>query len=188
MGVATTIQGRLIRAGGVMRDREYRVREFCIRWHESIKQVRKYTGEPYWKHPEAVAAIVRTVPHDDDMVDAAYLHDVVEDTPCTLLTIENEFGAVVADYVWWLTDVSTSMDGNRAVRKQIDRRHTAAAPAKAKTIKLADLIDNSRNIVARDPGFARVYLKEKRLLLDEALRGGDATLWKMADDIVRAHL
>ncbi len=50
---------------------------------------------------------------------------------------------------------------------------------------LADLIDNSHSIMAYDPDFARVYLKEKRLLLDEALRDGDPTLWAKADAIVR---
>ena len=40
-----------------------------------------------------------------------------------------------------LTDVSKPSDGNRAVRKEIDRQHLAKASPKAKTIKLADLID-----------------------------------------------
>jgi hypothetical protein len=83
--------------------------------------------------------------------------------------------------------VSRPTDGNREVRKRIDREHTAAAPRAAKTIKLADLIDNSRSIIARDPDFAHVYLGEKRLLLDEALKDGDRFLWAQADEIVRAN-
>jgi hypothetical protein len=89
--------------------------------------------------------------------------------------------------VRWLTDVSRPEDGNREIRKRIDREHTAQAPAIVKTIKLADLIDNSRSIIAHDPDFAHVYLREKRLLLDEALREGDATLWAMADEIARVN-
>ena len=92
---------------------------------------------------------------------------------------------MVTDLVMWLTDVSKPSDGSRKARKLIDRAHTAAAPPEAKTIKLADLIDNIKSILARDPDFARVYLREKRLLLDEALKEGDATLWRMADEIMR---
>lgn len=75
--------------------------------------------------------------------------------------------------------MSTSHDGLRKHRKAKDREHTAKASPQAKTIKLADLIDNTRSIVERDPEFAKVYLAEKALLL-EVLRDGDATLWKMA--------
>lgn len=167
-----------------MSNLEKRARLWAIHWHG--EQVRKYTGEPYWRHPEAVAAIVKTVPHTEAMVAAAYLHDVVEDTGCTEAGLRDAFGNAVTDLVMWLTDISRPSDGNREARKAIDREHTAAAPREAKTVKLADLIDNSRSIMKYDPDFARVYLKEKRLLLDYALREGDAILWAQADSIVRA--
>lgn len=57
-----------------------------------------------------------------------------------------------------------------------------ASPA-AKTIKLADLIDNTSTIMKHDPHFAVTYMKEKAKLL-EVLKEGDPTLWKMANDIV----
>jgi guanosine-3',5'-bis(diphosphate) 3'-pyrophosphohydrolase len=169
-----------------MSNLEKRARLWAIRWHDSIGQVRKYTGEPYWKHPVAVAELVKSVPHTPEMIAAALCHDVIEDTPCTEAQLREELGDKVGDLVMWLTDVSKPTDGKRDVRKRIDREHTAAAPAEAKTVKLADLIDNSRSIVARDPNFARIYIQEKRLLLDEALREGDPTLWAQADAIVRA--
>ena len=171
-----------------MTNLEKRARLWAIRWHDSIGQVRKYTGGAYWKHPEAVAELVKTVPHTPEMVAAAYMHDVIEDTPCTEAEMREAFGDAVTDLVMWLTDVSTPKDGNRDARKTIDRAHTAAAPREAKTVKLADLIDNSRSILARDPDFAKVYLREKRLLLDEALRDGDPTLWAQADQITRDAL
>jgi (p)ppGpp synthase/HD superfamily hydrolase len=169
----------------VVTNLEKRARLFAIRWHDSIGQVRKYTYEPYWKHPVAVAELVKTVPHTPEMVSAAFCHDVIEDTPCTEAELRAELGGAVGDLVMWLTDISKPSDGNREVRKRIDRAHTAAAPREAKTVKLADLIDNSRSIIALDPDFAKVYLREKRLLLDEALGDGDPLLWAMADDIVR---
>ncbi|MBN9218087.1 MAG: HD domain-containing protein [Mesorhizobium sp.] len=162
-----------------MADLEDRARAFATRAHASIDQRRKYTNEPYIVHPVAVAEIVRGVPHSAEMIAAAYLHDVVEDTPTTLGQIEEEFGRDVAELVGWLTDVSVPTDGNRAARKAKDLAHTAAAPAQAKTIKLADLIDNTSTIERYDPNFWRVYRAEKIRLLD-VLKEGDATLWKRA--------
>lgn len=159
-------------------------RVFCIAAHCAVGQKRKYTGEDYFHHPLEVAHLVRTLAGDwtEEMIAAALLHDVVEDTQVTLDQIAREFGTVVASYVEQLTDVSRPEDGNRAQRKALDREHTAKASPKAKTIKLADLISNSRSIMARDPEFAVVYLAEKRLLL-EVLTEGDPALYRMACEI-----
>jgi (p)ppGpp synthase/HD superfamily hydrolase len=142
-------------------------------------QVRKYTGEPYINHPIAVAEIVQSVPHTEEMVIAAILHDTVEDTPITLLDIKGTFGSTVATLVAWVTDISTPFHGNRAARKELDRMHLSLAPPAAQTIKLADLIDNAKSIAALDPDFWRVYSQEKIKLL-EVLRGGDRTLLEAA--------
>src|SRR5688572_28313841 len=158
---------------------ETRALAFAKAAHESIGQKRKHTGEPYIVHPIAVAELVRSVPHTPEMIAAAYLHDVVEDTPVTIEEIRAEFGPVVAELVGWLTDVSKPADGNRRVRKDIDLRQTAKAPPQAKTIKLADLIDNSLTIARFDPGFWPVYRREKLALL-EVLKAGDRTLWERA--------
>ena len=143
-----------------------RARVFATAAHAAVKQVRKYTFEPYILHPTEVASIVATVPHTNEMLAAAWLHDTVEDTGVSIVDIQQEFGNEVASLVGWLTDVSTPEQGNRAARKAIDRGHTACAPAEAQTVKLADLIANSRSILAHDPTFARVYLEEKRMLLE----------------------
>ena len=81
------------------------------------------------------------------------------------------FGEDVATLVDWLTDVSRPSDGNRAARKAIDRARLACAPARAQTIKLADLIDNTASVVAHGKGFAPVYLREARELLGVLDRG-----------------
>lgn len=141
-------------------------------WHWHGHQVRKYTGEPYQYHLMAVADIVREVmPDNETVLAAAYLHDAVEDTEATLLDIAGHFGKEVADLVEWVTDVSRPSEGNRKRRKEIDRLHLAAAPAEAQTIKLADILDNTKDIVTHDPSFARVYLREKRELVEDLKRG-----------------
>lgn len=135
-------------------------------------QTRKYTGEPYVCHPISVARTVRDVYPQPDAVCAALLHDVVEDTGCTSTDLTDtrlRLGPNVPRLVAQLTDVSTSVDGNRRARKAIDRRHLAAAEPVAKLVKLGDLLDNAASIVANDPAFARVYLEEKRLILTESL-------------------
>lgn len=154
----------------------HKAQVFAIAAHASVQQKRKYTGEPYIVHPAEVARIVAGVPGSTpDMVAAAWLHDVIEDTGCTFTDIHMNFGIDIATLVGWLTDVSKPEDGNRAVRKAIDREHSAAAPAEAQTVKLADLISNSRSIVQHDPAFAKTYLEEKRLML-EVMTKGDPTL------------
>ena len=137
--------------------------EFATKAHEG--QTRKYTGEPYIVHPLAVMEIVKTVDHTEEMLMAAVLHDTVEDCDVTLDQIAFHFGHVVADLVEELTDVSKPEDGNRAFRKGLDREHSAQASRSGQTIKVADLLDNTKSITAHDPHFAKVYMKEKALLL-----------------------
>jgi (p)ppGpp synthase/HD superfamily hydrolase len=145
---------------------------YAMAAHAAVGQRRKYTNEPYIVHPAEVAKIVAGVPGSTpDMVAAAWLHDVVEDTGCTYNDIHMGFGTDIATLVGWLTDVSKPEDGPRWFRKKMDREHTAQAPAEAQTIKLADLISNSKSIMAHDPKFAKVYLEEKRMLLDVMTRG-----------------
>jgi (p)ppGpp synthase/HD superfamily hydrolase len=156
--------------------------EFARKAHSGQK--RKYTGEDYIWHTIEVATIVSTVAHTEEMLIAAVLHDTVEDTEVTLDDIESEFGWPVAQYVENLTDVSHADDGVRWMRKKIDREHTAKAYAAAKTIKLADLISNTRSIVEHDKEFAKVYIKEKEALL-EVLTEGDEYLYEVASDLVK---
>ncbi len=146
-------------------------------------QRRKFTNEPYIAHPFAVAGLVSSVTDDEEMVAAALLHDVVEDTSVSLSDIESVFGSRIAGLVDDLTDISRPEDGNRQIRKEIDLKHTAAASQDAKTIKLADLIDNTKTIMAYDQSFAKVYMAEKKQLL-QVLNDGDPTLFAVASGIV----
>lgn len=163
-----------------------RAAAFCVGAHCAVGQKRKYTGEDYWHHPVEVMVILsEVVPGASEaMRVAALLHDVVEDTDVTLETVRDLFGETVAAYVEQLTDVSKPEDGNRAVRKALDLAHTALASPEAKSIKLADLISNSRSIIERDPVFAVTYLAEKRALL-EVLKEGDPELHRIASELAR---
>ncbi len=160
-------------------------KSFAFKAHNAIGQRRKYTDEPYTTHLERVAQLVASVVDDDAMVAAAYLHDIVEDTPTTIEDVEESFGEDIAYLVTYLSDISRPDDGNRAVRKQLDREHIAQGDARVHTVKLADLIDNSDSIQKHDPKFAKVYMTEKRQLL-EVLQDGHPTLLNRAQVIVDA--
>jgi (p)ppGpp synthase/HD superfamily hydrolase len=157
-----------------------RARLFAHTAHRGQK--RKYTYEDYIVHPYAVARIVSCVPHDPAMLAAAWLHDVVEDCNVDILEIARLFGDDVCHLVSKLSDISTKEDGNRETRKTMDREWIATADPRAKTCKLADLIDNAHSIMSCDPQFAVNYLEEKRKLLG-VLTEGNPILWKIADDI-----
>ena len=141
-----------------------KAKRYAIEWHGDQK--RKYTGIPYWHHPEEVAQIVKSWGGDEAQQAAAFLHDVVEDTHATINDVRQEFGNDIAMMVGGLTDVSRPEDGNRAFRKEMDRKHVAAQPARTQLVKLADLVSNSIDITENDPNFARVYLKEKRAIVN----------------------
>lgn len=162
---------------------ERKAMEFAKHYHGIIDHRRKYTGEPYIAHLASVAEIVRSVPHTQEMLAAAWLHDVVEDTPARIQEVRDTFGDGVAVLVEMLTSVSRPEDGNRARRKAIDLAHIAGASREAKTVKLADIIDNARSIARHDPVFARLYLSEKSKMLC-VLRDGDPTLWGVANSVI----
>lgn len=154
-----------------------RAQSFAADAHGGIAHTRKYTDEPYINHPIEVMEIVRGVEHTDEMLAAALLHDTVEDTPVTQEDIEREFGPIVAKLVHELTDQCT--EGNRFARKAAEAERLGTISSQAQTIKLADFISNSRSIVEHDPGFARVYLREKLQAL-AVMKNGDPGLYQMA--------
>jgi len=141
-------------------------------------QKRKYTSEPYFNHCEEVANILQALSSDgseckgnEELIAAAYLHDTLEDTDTTYEELVENFGSIVAKFVLEVTDVSKPSDGNREARKKLDRLHIAKSSRGGMNIKLADLISNSRSIVQHDKNFAKVYLEEKKELLDVLIHG-----------------
>jgi hypothetical protein len=153
------------RTGTMMLSLIERARIFALASHTAAGNRRRYTNEPYICHPAEVFNIVSEVSNDPEILSACYLHDVVEDTCVEHEDIEMEFGPVVGMYVEGLTDISKPEDGNRDVRKRIDRDHTAGSCPEVKTIKCADFLSNWRTIVVHDLKFAKIYYKEKNLLM-----------------------
>jgi len=157
--------------------------EFAMRAHEG--QVRKYTGDDYIVHPIAVAEMVEKHGGSEDQVCAALLHDVVEDTMYTLADINANFGHNIATLVQWMTDTSKPSDGNRRIRKGIDAKRLAEAPAEAQFIKLADMIDNADTIFRFDAGFSKQFKKEMAHLVQVMTKVVGSSLWIDAQKVLK---
>ena len=141
--------------------------QFAMEAHNG--QTRKYTGAPYWTHPNRVAHLVAQETDDPEVIAAAYLHDTVEDTAVTLQDIDREFGTTVTGLVNRLTNRYTKEaypEWNREKRKMLEANRLAHVSDEAKLIKRMDIADNTADIVRHDPAFAKVYLKEKAYLLE----------------------
>ncbi len=76
---------------------------FAKKWHDG--QTRK-TGEPFYSHPLTVAEIAAEYYFKTDVIIAAILHDIVEDTECTLDDVRENFNSRIAQIVDRLTRVS----------------------------------------------------------------------------------
>lgn len=105
---------------------------------------------PYVNHVIEVAELVARVGGVEDtaVLQAALLHDTVEDTATTFEDIEEIFGADVRRLVEEMTD-----DKNlpKAERKRLQIVHAPTMSDRGKVIKLADKISNIRDIVHRPP-------------------------------------
>ena len=79
-------------------------KRFASRKHGERGQIRKATGAPYIVHPEGVAKIVKDFGGDDEQIQAAWLHDTMEDTGTWEEDLREKFGDRVADLVSELTN------------------------------------------------------------------------------------
>jgi len=108
---------------------------FATAAHEAVGQKRKYTNSPYWKHPQAVARIVKSVDHTERMLATAWLHDVVEDTNWTLQgLVEAGFSQRIVDAIDCLTRRQ-----NESYEQFLIRIKPNSLACK---VKLADIEDN----------------------------------------------
>lgn len=145
-----------------------KAKKFAVEAHESIGQIRKYTGKPYYTHVLAVAELVSTVTSDEEVLAAACLHDILEDvTPINPKYnedwIKKEFGNKVLKLVFELTNVYTKENCpniNRKERKNLEKIRIGNISEEAKIIKRADLYHNSTEL-GEDSKFNQIWLEEK---------------------------
>lgn len=147
--------------------------QLCIRQHDG--QFRK-SGEPYAIHPILVSCIVAFLGGDDDMIIAALLHDVVEDTDYTLDKIIDEFGEGVAKLVEGLTKIVTIRDDKLAHSNEATSKLKATAltfrkmllvsieDVRVLVVKLCDRLHNMLTLGALRPD-KQVRIAQETLLV-----------------------
>lgn len=141
---------------------------FATKAHEG--QYRKGTQTPYILHPLETAAIVATLTNDEEVISAALLHDVIEDTAVTGEEIREAFGERVYSLV--MSESENKREGVPAeiswkTRKSETLDHLKDAPLEVKMITLGDKLSNIRAIsrdyaTFGDALWQRFNQKEKR--------------------------
>ena len=135
---------------------------FAKKWHGT--QMRKTGDRPFYSHPLKVAEMVAEHYCKTDVIVASILHDVVEDSECTVEIIEKEFNARIAEMVDRLTnkrfengkhikltfeemlDRLQSVDDIEALFiKQMDREHNLETIEGLKPEKQRKMAEESNN-------------------------------------------
>ena len=135
---------------------------------EAHKGQTRKSGEPYIVHPILVAAITAKVSNDEMMVQAALLHDVVEDTDYTIEELEHEFGYDVAHMVEGLTKIVEIRDeelvpsgsDERLINSALTFRKMLIASIKDVRVLVIKLCDRLHNMLTLD---ALSSEKQKRI-------------------------
>lgn len=120
--------------------------ELADKYHKGQK---RESGEPYITHPLAVAYILLELGMDTDTICAALLHDVVEDTECTLDELQKQFGTDVAMLVNGVTKLEKVEIFTKDEQKAENIRKILLAMSediRVIIIKLADRLHNMRTL------------------------------------------
>ncbi|MBR6102867.1 MAG: bifunctional (p)ppGpp synthetase/guanosine-3',5'-bis(diphosphate) 3'-pyrophosphohydrolase [Ruminococcus sp.] len=120
--------------------------ELADRYHSGQK---RESGEPYITHPVSVAYILLELGMDTDTICGALLHDVVEDTDCTLDEIKKQFGSDVAMLVNGVTKLEKVEIFTKDEQKAENIRKILLAMSediRVIIIKLADRLHNMRTL------------------------------------------
>jgi RelA/SpoT family (p)ppGpp synthetase len=129
--------------------------ELALTAHDGQK---RKSGEPYIIHPILVAAITAAFSNDETMVQAALLHDVVEDTSFDLEDLECEFGDDVTHMVEGLTkiveirdeELVSSGSNERLINSALTFRKMLIASIKDIRVLVIKLCDRLHNMLTLD--------------------------------------
>ena len=131
--------------------------EYASKAHKA--QRRKYDDSPYINHLIEVAFLLSNVAkiNDINILQAAVLHDVLEDTEISETQLQSDFNQIVFNYIKALSD---DKELTLEERKQEQLKHIENAEVAVKLIKLADLTSNISSIPKSwDKTRSEVYVK-----------------------------
>ena len=132
-------------------ERIARAYEFGQQMHDGQT---RHSGEPYFSHPVAVAAILTEQRLDDATIITALLHDTIEDTKASYSKVSGLFGVEVAMLVDGVTKLTNLQLSRRETKQAENFRKLFMAMSKdlrVILVKLADRLHNMRTIKAMRP-------------------------------------
>lgn len=127
--------------------------------------VTRQEGSPYIHHPARVCAMLikEADVKDPDILCAALLHDVVEDTPMTVADIKAQFGVRTSDFVEWLTKPDSSKFPSKEACNRYQAERLSRAPREVRLVKVADRLDNVGDLhLLPNNGKMEKYLRDTR--------------------------
>lgn len=122
--------------------------------NEAHKSQKRKSGEPYIIHPLAVAQIVAEQKLDSESIEAALLHDVIEDTPATHEDIARKFSPVIADLVEGVSKLTRMQYATKEDEQMENLRKMLLAMNKdirVILIKISDRLHNMRTMEYQSP-------------------------------------
>lgn len=115
-------------------------------------------GTPFIVHPATVAAIVSQVTDDEEIIAAAWLHDVIEDTDITYEQLDADFGRRIADLVMEVTH-EVHKNGNYFPRLKTKE---------GIMLKFADRLSNLSDMKSWDEKRQAHYLRKSKFWKSES--------------------
>lgn len=141
--------------------------------HHVVRKGQMYGVLPYTHHLAAVEGVLREFGETrTELLVAAWLHDIVEDTDVKARDVEENFGEEVARLV---TAVTSEPGPNRKTKVALTLPKTREAGPDAVRLKLADRIANVESGGAAKDMYVREYANFRHALRDE----NDKLNWKM---------
>ena len=144
----------------------------------------RHSGEPYFTHPVAVAALLTEMKLDDATIVTALLHDTIEDTRSTYSEICQRFGKEVAELVDGVTKLTNLQLSSSEAKQAENFRKLFIAMSKdlrVILVKLADRLHNMRTIMSMRP-YMLVQMARETLYINAPLAGRMGMQW-MRDEL-----
>jgi guanosine-3',5'-bis(diphosphate) 3'-pyrophosphohydrolase len=136
-----------------------------------LHQTRKTNGLPYIIHPTEVAGILTKAQASQDVIDAGWCHDTLEDTWVTVSILISVCGTRVASIVNDVTEEKMDPSGQKIdwkVRKLAAITALPNIPEEAQWVKCADIISNLRGLISdgvKNPDVWKAFNAERNRIL-----------------------
>lgn len=127
-----------------------KAKAFAVKAHEGQTRFNK-NKTPFIVHLEEVVSLIKESGGSNEELAAAWLHDVLEDTPVLFTEVANNFSDKVASIVFGLTDPPQFSNLHTLERKTAQAERVRSLSDSVKKVKIADQTSNVRSITTDPP-------------------------------------